>query len=200
MRAVEQAGREALGEMRRLLGVIHGDPTADRARSRVRRRRWAGGQGAAGRTARHLTAEGEHRSVPPGVAVSAYRIVQEALTNVVKHAARFRVLLEANPDIEVVGEAADGAAAVEQARRLRAHVVLMDIRMPRLDGIEATRAITAALPDVRVVILTTYDLDESRTRRCAAAPAASCSRTFPPPTSPTRCASSPTVGRCWPPP
>jgi len=72
----------------------------------------------------------------------------------------FRVLLDAAPDIEVVGEAADGVSAVEQSRRLRPDVVLMDIRMPRLDGIEATRAIAAALAEVRVLILTTYDLDE----------------------------------------
>jgi DNA-binding NarL/FixJ family response regulator len=74
--------------------------------------------------------------------------------------AGFRKLLEPEPDIEIVGEASDGAEAVELARRLRADVVLMDIRMPRVDGIEATRRLAEAAPGARVLVLTTYDLDE----------------------------------------
>jgi DNA-binding NarL/FixJ family response regulator len=76
--------------------------------------------------------------------------------------AGFRVLLEPEDDLELVGEAADGAAAVELVRRVRPDVVLMDVRMPVLDGIEATRVIAAdqRLAGVRVVILTTYELDE----------------------------------------
>jgi DNA-binding NarL/FixJ family response regulator len=72
----------------------------------------------------------------------------------------FRLLLDLEPDIEVVGEAADGKEAVAEARRLQPDVVLMDIRMPVLDGLGATRAITQAGLASRVLILTTYDADE----------------------------------------
>ena len=76
--------------------------------------------------------------------------------------AGFRALLDDAGDIEVVGEAGDGAAAVELARSTRPDVVLMDIRMPVLDGLEATRRIVAdeLLAGVRVLVLTTFELDE----------------------------------------
>ena len=72
----------------------------------------------------------------------------------------FRVVLEAEPDFDVVGEAADGIAAVQTAEALRPDVVLMDIRMPNLDGIEATRRLAATESAPRVLILTTFDLDD----------------------------------------
>ncbi len=74
--------------------------------------------------------------------------------------AGFRSLLEAEPDLEVVGEAANGEEAVEVVRRLRPDVTLMDIRMPVLDGLAATRAILAEGLPTKVLVLTTFDLDE----------------------------------------
>src|SRR5689334_4078430 len=72
--------------------------------------------------------------------------------------AGFRMILDAEDDLEVVGEAADGLVAVEQARKLKPDVVLMDIRMPELDGIEATRRLRD--DPARVLTLTTFDLNE----------------------------------------
>ncbi|MEV7420285.1 response regulator transcription factor [Streptomyces sp. NPDC089919] len=72
----------------------------------------------------------------------------------------FSVLLGAMPDIEVVGEAVDGREAIAQVAALRPDVVLMDIRMPVLNGLEATREIVAADADAKVLVLTTFDLDE----------------------------------------
>jgi DNA-binding NarL/FixJ family response regulator len=74
----------------------------------------------------------------------------------------FRMILSAEADLQVVGEAGDGASAVELARRLRPDVVLMDIRMPGMDGIQATRALAGpGVEDpIKVLILTTFDLDE----------------------------------------
>ena len=76
--------------------------------------------------------------------------------------AGFRALLDAQDDIEVLEEADDGEGALQLARKLKPDIVLMDIRMPGMDGLQATRAITGdkSLDEVRVVILTTFDLDE----------------------------------------
>ena len=190
-----------------------------------------------------LRIEGEPRELSPGVDASAYRIVQEALTNALKHAgparadvtvrygtdtlelevaddgagsangdgagtradrharaggdlrrrrrrrvaargrlrrareaaavirvlladdqrlvrSGFRMILRADPGLDVVGEAGDGVEAVALARELRPDVVLMDVRMPRLDGIEATRQLLREQEPPRVLVLTTFDLDE----------------------------------------
>ena len=72
----------------------------------------------------------------------------------------FRMILDAQPDIEVVGEAEDGREAVRLAKELRPAVVLMDIRMPNLDGLEATRRLAAEPEAPRVLVLTTFDADE----------------------------------------
>jgi DNA-binding NarL/FixJ family response regulator len=74
----------------------------------------------------------------------------------------FRMILDGEPDITVVGECSDGEAAVDDSRALQPDVVVMDIRMPRLDGVQATRAITGEARDStpRVLVLTTFDLDE----------------------------------------
>ncbi|WP_436737479.1 response regulator [Streptomyces sp. BBFR102] len=72
----------------------------------------------------------------------------------------FRMVLSAQPDMEVVAEAGDGAEAIEVLRSTAVDVVLMDVRMPRLDGVEATRRICAAENPPKVLILTTFDLDE----------------------------------------
>jgi DNA-binding NarL/FixJ family response regulator len=71
-----------------------------------------------------------------------------------------RVLLDLNPDIRVVGEAGDGVEAVERALALQPDVVLMDVRMPGLDGVAATRQLHETCPEVKVIILTTFDDDE----------------------------------------
>ena len=248
---VERAGRTALAEMRRLLGAMRRDgdgldlapqPGLDGLDSLLE------DVGRAGLPAR-LHVEGEPFELPRAIDLSAYRIVQEGLTNSLKHAnatradvtvryrddelavevvddgagaattdglghglvghsrarqdlrrrderkhrtrgrlrpqrppparpvpgmslrvlvaddqsmvrAGFRMLLAEEPDIEVVAEASNGREAVDKAARFEPTVVLMDIRMPELDGLEATRRILAANDGARVLILTTFDLDE----------------------------------------
>jgi DNA-binding NarL/FixJ family response regulator/signal transduction histidine kinase len=248
--AIEVTGRETVDEMRRLLGVLRRaddgpalapQPTLRELDALAAHVREAG-------LPVELRVEGAPRPLPPGVDVSAFRIVQEALTNALKHAGRpararvtvryqpgaieveieddgtgggtgggtghgligmrervvlyggrldagcsggggytvkarlplggaasypsparrrpsarsrgFRLILDAEADIEVVGEAGDGEEALEQALELRPDVVLMDIRMPKLNGIDATKRLLADSAGVRVLMLTTFDLDE----------------------------------------
>ena len=74
--------------------------------------------------------------------------------------AGFKMVIDSQPDLQVVGEAADGVGAISEVARVRPDVVVMDVRMPVLDGIEATRRITAEPGAPKVVVLTTFDLDE----------------------------------------
>lgn len=72
----------------------------------------------------------------------------------------YQMILRGEPDIDLVGEAADGRRAIEEARRLRPDVILMDVRMPAMDGVEATRVLAAEDRSTKILILTTFDMDE----------------------------------------
>ena len=106
-------------------------------------------------------------------------------------------VLGEEPDFEVVGEAGNGAEALALVPRLRPHVVLMDLRMPVMDGAEATARMTTAPDPPQVLVLTTYDTDADIVRAVEAGAAGTCSRTRRPECSPTRSAGPPAARRCW---
>jgi DNA-binding NarL/FixJ family response regulator len=115
--------------------------------------------------------------------------------------AGFRALIEAEPGLEVVGEVADGAEAIELARTAEPDVVLMDIRMPGTDGVAATSQITrhqTAGQPAQVLILTTFDVDEYVYATLRAGPAASCSKVPRPPNYSPPSGSSRPATPCWP--
>ena len=252
LQTIEHTGRETLSEMRKLLSVLRSDgavdgaltpqPKLDRLRALVEQLRSAG-------LDVDLHIDGDPISMSPGIDLSAYRIVQEALTNAHKHAgpahvdvtidycddsvavevtddgrgaaawerrpgprshrnararaalrrraadrpegrwrvhgsrsipnhgrnsvievvladdqalvrSGFKMILDAEQDIGVVGEAADGVEAIAVAKQTRPNVVVMDVRMPNMDGIEATSQLMATPHPPRVLVVTTFDLDE----------------------------------------
>jgi CheY-like chemotaxis protein len=113
--------------------------------------------------------------------------------------ARLRAILEMENDLLVVGEASSGRQAVQQARDLAVDIVLMDIRMPEMDGIEATAKICAnpALAGVRVLVLTTFETDEHMVARCVPGRADSWARAHDPKRSPRPFESSPGARRYY---
>jgi DNA-binding NarL/FixJ family response regulator len=103
----------------------------------------------------YLSVHAEHGSYDDAMPVSVVVVDDQLLVR-----AGFRALLGSDPDIEVVGEAANGLEAINVVRETQPAVVLMDVRMPEMDGLEATRRLLAENPATRVLILTTFDLDE----------------------------------------
>ena len=132
-------------ERRRRSGRARDARAGDRARRDARRRPGRG---------RRLVRRGVAAALGGGGVTRVLLADDQGLVR-----AGFKALLSAQPDIDVVGEAADGAEAVDLAAAERPDVVLMDVRMPRMDGLEATRRITRT-SDTRVVVLTTFELDE----------------------------------------
>ena len=109
----------------------------------------------------------------------------------------FRMILDAQKDMCVVGQASDGVGVLPMVKATQPDIVLMDIRMPTLDGISATHAVLGSHPDLKVLILTTFDLTTTSWRRCGPGPRASCSRTRRRPSSWPVSAPWPEETRWW---
>ena len=139
------AGGEVAGAGRGIIGMRERVGAASAASSRPGRARERRLRGLAPRS----------RCEVPGVSIRVLLCDDQALVR-----SGFRMILETREDLEVVGEAEDGVQALELAWRQLPDVILMDVRMPRLDGVEATRRLVAAGSEARVLILTTFDLDE----------------------------------------
>ena len=184
-RIVQEALTNALRYARRAATLVHlsyehgpaqaGDPRRRSGRRRRRSRRERAGSrrdaaaGGPGRGSPGGGAAARGRLRGPGVvaAGAGTRVTGPSLRVLIVDdqalvRAGFRMILEAQPDIEVIGEAADGETAIRLSNRLRPDIVLMDVRMPGLDGLETTRRLLGdtSRPAPRIVILTTFDLDE----------------------------------------
>ena len=179
---------------RRPLGVAAGaTPAAPGHRQRADRARRAGGAG----RRRAAPRAGRRRRLRPagdaaGMSIRVLLVDDDPLVR-----SGLRLLLAGADSLEVVGEADDGRGVLAAVDRHRPDVVLMDIRMPQLDGIEATRLVRAQPDPPAVIVLTTFDADERRAApRCAPARPGSCSRTRRRPSSCARSSSSTPATRC----
>ena len=155
-----------------------------------------GGHARGGRDGGHVQGEGA-AAVPGDAGVSAAPVRVLIVDDDALMRAGLRAVLSSDPGVAVVGEAADGAAAPDSARRLRPDVVLMDVRMLGVDGIRATREVLATSPEVRVVILTTFEETTTSSAPSARARRGSCSSAPGPRTSSRRSTRSRRATRCW---